>query len=151
MKIIAICAAAIALLCGSCTKTFDLVALTKPASNSTNTFTKYTIKSGQHYANSNPYKKVSTAEMKFVVTFDSSAIYQSATEENQYDINKLYGFSDNNAMHHLYSARIGWRWNDNRLRLFAYVYNNGIVCSKEISAIPIGREITCSIKVAKDE
>jgi hypothetical protein len=68
---------------------------------------------------------------------------------NQYDINKLYGFSDNNADHHQFSARFGWRWSDNALRLFAYVYNNGIVISKELGSVTIGKEVNCSIKVGE--
>ena len=88
--------------------------------------------------------------MKFTVRFDSSAIYQTTDRENQYDINKLYGFSDNNMDHHQYSARFGWRWSDGALRLFAYVYNEGKVESKELSAVNIGEEIHCSIKVQSD-
>ena len=150
MKTSLICLAAMLLLCSGCNKAIDLVT-SKTATETNATFTKYTIKSGEHYADSNPYKKVSITEMAFVVKFDSSAIYQSATEENQFDINKLYGFSDNNAMHHQYSARIGWRWSDNQLRLFAYVYNNGIVSSKEINTVPIGKEVACSIQVVGGE
>jgi hypothetical protein len=85
--------------------------------------------------------------MNFVVRFDSSAIYETQLAENQYDINKLYGFSDNNTDHHQYSARFGWRWSDKALRLFAYVYNEGAVTSKELTRIDIGTEINCSIKL----
>jgi hypothetical protein len=110
-------------------------------------FVKYTIRKGQQYCDQSTYKTVETAEMKFVVKFDSTAIYQTALPENQYDINKLYGFSDNNADHHQYSARFGWRWSDNALRLFAYVYNEGVVTSKELALVDIGKEINCSIQV----
>jgi hypothetical protein len=152
MKTLLICGTAVLWLCTGCSKTPDPVATNQPVVKDTSeTFIKYTIKSGQHYADNNVYKKISTGEMKFVVKFDSSVIYQSGTEENQYDINKLYGFSDNNSMHHQYSARIGWRWSDGQLRLFAYVYNNGIVSSKELSAVNIGSEISCSIKAAAGE
>jgi hypothetical protein len=81
-----------------------------------------------------------------MVKFDSSAIYQTIDPSNQYDINKLFGFSDNNGPHHVFSARIGWRWSDNALRLFGYIYNNGVQENKEIAAIPIGKEIGCKIK-----
>ncbi|MFL5786989.1 MAG: hypothetical protein ACJ748_02970 [Flavisolibacter sp.] len=107
----------------------------------------YTIFKGQQFCDHNPYKSVETTEMKFYVQFDSSAVYESHLSENQYDINKLYGFSDNNMDHHKYSARIGWRWSDGALRLFAYVYNNGEVASKEITKIDIGTLVKCSIKV----
>ena len=85
--------------------------------------------------------------MRFVVKFDSSAIYTTSNAENQYDINKLYGFSDNGELHHSFSARFGWRWSDKALRLFAYVYNEGLVTSKELATIALGSEISCSIKV----
>lgn len=110
-------------------------------------FTKYTIKAGQHSADLNYYKVVDVSELKFIVRFDSSAIYNSGLKENQYDINKLYGFSDNKANHHQFSARIGWRWSDNALRLFAYVYNDAAVISKELGIVSIGADINCSIKI----
>jgi hypothetical protein len=139
------------LLCNSCSKSGDAVIEQTTATLITATsapgFTKYTIKSGQHYADGNTFKIMETAALNFVVKFDSTAIYQSALKENQYDINKLYGFSDNNQGHHLYSARFGWRWSDNALRLFAYVYNEGTVSSKELTAIGIGQEVACRIRV----
>lgn len=110
-------------------------------------FVKYTIKKGNQYCDGNVYKAIETNEMSFVAKFDSSAIYETQSAENQYDINKLYGFSDNNADHHQYSARFGWRWSANALRLFAYVYNNGAVTSKELATVNIGSEINCSIKI----
>jgi hypothetical protein len=114
---------------------------------STSGFKQYTIQRGQHYATENPVKAVETAEMKFTVKFDSSAIYQTANPENQYDINKLYGFSDNGDQHHSFSARIGWRWSDGALRLFAYTYNKGVRAEKELGAFAIGSDLACSIKV----
>jgi hypothetical protein len=138
--------AALLLLCG-CKKAVDAIREKAGSSSSPNTtqFTKYTIFKDQQYCDQNGYRAVETSEMKFVVKFDSSAIYQTMLAENQYDINKLYGFSDNNGDHHQYSARFGWRWNGNYLRLFAYVYNEGT--SKELAIVAIGTEISCSIQV----
>ena len=110
-------------------------------------FLQYTIPRGQHYAASNPYKVTDIRELKFTVRFDSSAIYQTENPQNQWDINKLYGFADNGAMHHQFSARIGWRWSEGALRLFAYTYNNGGREEKEITTISIGKEVICAIKV----
>src|SRR5437763_125948 len=131
MKAIFLFLVAILFLAG-CNKVADSI-IDKGLSNSTNSnqFTLYTIKQGQQYCDKNSYQSVELNEMKFIVKFDSSAIYQTQSTENQYDINKLYGFSDNNADHHSYSARFGWRWSDHALRLFAYVYNEGSVSSKE--------------------
>ena len=109
-------------------------------------FYKYTILQGQHYADNNALQSVQYDELKFAVRFDSTAIYQALDSENQEDINKLYGFSDNNAEHQQFSARFGWNWTRGALRLYAYVYNNGERSSEEISAIQIGTDYTCSIK-----
>jgi hypothetical protein len=139
------------LLC-SCNKAVDAIVektISSPADKSipTSGFTQYTIKSGQHYVSNNNYKPIEIDELKFAVRFDSSAIYQTVAPVNQYDINKLYGFSDNNTDHHQYSARFGWAWNKGALRLYAYVYNGGKVTSKELGPIAIGTEVVCSIKV----
>lgn len=114
-------------------------------------FIKFTIQAGKQYCDGNTYKAIELKEMKFIARFDSTAIYQTQSPENQYDINKLYGFSDNNTDHHQYSARFGWRWSDKALRLFAYVYNAGVVTSKELSTVNIGSEINCSIRVNGDK
>lgn len=141
------------LFCTGCTKAVDTLVEKSIAPNDNELalvnarFAKFTIKKGAHYADQSNFKTIETAEMKFVVKFDSSAIYQSATKENQYDINKLYGFSDNNANHHSFSARFGWRWSNDALRLFGYIYNEGAVASKELASVAINAEIMCSIKV----
>src|SRR5205085_11605887 len=85
-------------------------------------YVKFTIPAGGHYADKNFIKTVSLTEMNFMVRFDSSAVYQTTDPDNQYDINKLYGFSDG-MDHQLNSARIGWAWNKGALRLYAYIYN----------------------------
>jgi hypothetical protein len=139
---------AAAFLFASCSKMADAIIDKGSSGTVPGQFTKYTIRQGNQYCDGNSFKPVETGEMKFVVRFDSSAIYQTRSAENQYDINKLYGFSDNNTDHHQYSARFGWRWSGNALRLFAYVYNEGAVSSTELSKIAIGEEVNCSIKVA---
>ena len=110
------------------------------------TFTTYLIRKGNNYCDQSVLKSVTTAEMKFVARFDTSAIYQSVNPVNQYDINKLYGFSEgfNNQFN---SARIGWRWSNGALRLFGYVYKSGVRYSQEITSIPFNTDITCSIKL----
>jgi hypothetical protein len=109
-------------------------------------YTSFTIRQGQHYCDQNGLRSVKTAEMKFIVKFDNSAIYQSVLPENQYDINKLWGFTEgiNNQYN---SARVGWSWNNNALRLYGYVYAKGVRYYQEITPVTIGTEITCSIKL----
>jgi hypothetical protein len=94
--------------------------------------------------------------MNFVARFDSSAIYPAViTDYNHaYDVNKLYGFSEglNNQYN---SARIGWRWLNGELQLFAYVYVKGTLLRDPVSydppfikSVAIGAEVNCSIAVS---
>lgn len=109
-------------------------------------FITYTIQQGQQYCDQNTLKLTNLSAQTIDVIFDSSAIYTTIDPNNQYDINKLYGFSE--GFNHQYnSARIGWRWSNDSLRLFGYVYNNGTRVSSEISAVNIGDTIRCSISL----
>ncbi len=110
----------------------------------------FIIPKGEHSATDNPYKPVETRGIVFSVRFDSSAIYQTTDPQNQYDINKLWGFADNGAHHHRFSARIGWRWSDGALRLFGYTYNNGIRETAEIGPVAIGAEVACAISLVEN-
>lgn len=114
-------------------------------------FTTYTIGAGQHYADNNINVQTTYTELKFIAKFDSSAIYATTDPNNQDDINKLYGFADNNSFHHQFSARFGWRWSNNALRLFGYIYNNGVRDSKELGTVMIGAENACAIKVTANK
>ncbi|MBC7889809.1 MAG: hypothetical protein H7Z13_18180 [Ferruginibacter sp.] len=107
----------------------------------------YTILQGQHYCDKNSFRPFNANQMAFKVKFDSTAIYQSSNAANQFDINKLYGFSEGQN-HHINSARIGWVWNKNALRLYAYVYSDSTRKMKEITAVGIGEEISCSIGIS---
>jgi hypothetical protein len=112
-------------------------------------FTKYTILKGQQYCDQSSFTKVEYEELTFLVRFDSSAIYRTTDPVNQADINKLYGFSDNNSQHHQFSARFGWNWSiEGGLCLYGYIYNNGVRSAKLLGSVEIGQEHTCSIKVA---
>jgi hypothetical protein len=128
-----------------------IITATTGSETVTNDFIKYTIAKGQQYCDKSTFVPVKLSELSFKVKFDSSAIYQTTAPANQSDINKLYGFSDNNTDHHHYSARIGWRWSDNALHLFAYVYNNGVMSFKEMGKATIGVENSCSIKVSGNQ
>ena len=116
-----------------------------------NSYVKYTISEGRQYCDKRSLVSVNDSLLSFDVKFDSSAIYTTINKGNQGDINKLFGFSDNNADHHEYSARFGWRWSGQALQLFAYIYNKGVMSFKEIGTVQIGSENRCSIKVAGDK
>ena len=110
-------------------------------------FTKYTIRAGQHYCDQNTIKSVRTSEMKFIARFDNTAIYQTIDPLNQYDINKLWGFSEgfNNQYN---SARIGWGYSNGAIRLYGYVYRRGVRHYSEIITVFPGQEVYCSIRIS---
>lgn len=115
------------------------------------TFTRYLIKKGDHDATPRGYYPVSGNELRFSVVFDSTAIYNTYEDYNQEDINKLYGFADNNRPHNDYSARFGWRWYNQKLTLFAYVHNAGNFMFKPVGDITIGSINRCAIKLAGNQ
>ncbi|PRY15726.1 hypothetical protein CLV24_102350 [Pontibacter ummariensis] len=111
----------------------------------------YTLKKGGHYADYKPIRILSTARMKFQVTFDSTAIYTTTLKKNQGDINKLYGMSDCRTDHHTNSARFGWRWYKEQLELLAYTYKDKELSYELIGAVPIGEPITCELRMEKQQ
>lgn len=130
----------------SCKKAVESIKDRVGANAPKEVFVDHFIAKGQNNSDHSGYKPVNTAEMKFSVKFDNSAMYKNVVTDNQLDINKLYGFSDNNQEHHINSARIGWRWYNNQLQLFAYVYNNSVQSNKFIASVPLNQEINCTIK-----
>ncbi len=127
----------------SCTKDQNTVAEPVPV---VEVFTEYTIAAGDHFCDKTVIRPITITQMLFKVRFDNSAIYKSVDPQNQYDINKLYGFTEGQNPHGN-SARIGWSFNDAALRLYAYAYNNGQRLTQEISAVNIGETVNCAIKL----
>lgn len=143
-----ICLSGLLFVLFSCSKEDLSLRKGSTAKPTTTQFTKYTIRAGQNYCDENKFTSTSYSELKFIARFDNSAIYTNVNPDNQLDINKLYGFSDNNSLsHQQYSARFGWRWSDNAIRIFGYVYNNGARESKELGTVAPGTENSYSIKV----
>ena len=160
---------ALAFLYFSCTKQQDIksddanksgssttTASAQVSREASTTFRKFTIKKGAHYCDQSTLSHVSGTSMSFVAKFDSTAIYPAViTDYNHaYDVNKLWGFSEglNNQYN---SARIGWRWLNGQLQLFAYVYVKGTLLRDPVSydppfikSVQIGSEVNCSIAVS---
>ncbi|HEX5151178.1 MAG TPA: hypothetical protein VFW07_06995 [Parafilimonas sp.] len=105
----------------------------------------YLIEKGQHFCTPNPYVTTTDSQLNFIAVFDSSCIYMTVDPANQDDINKLFGFSDCNTQHLENSARIGWRWSKDSLRIFGFVHNNGNMIYKEITTATIRENINCNI------
>lgn len=126
----------------SCTKQKDL----DRSDSVQGSFIIYTIPKGGHYALQTKYKAFNGSALNYTVRFDSSAIYYSGDPENQADINKLFGFSENND-HHETSARFGWNWNGDKVALYAYCYADGIRSITPLASVDINKEYFCSIKL----
>lgn len=64
---------------------------------------------------------------RFEVQLDCSMRYRLLDSENQYDINKIYGYGFG-FNHHWNSIRIGWTWNlhTKKVDVYAYCYNEGV-------------------------
>jgi hypothetical protein len=109
-----------------------------------NEYVTYTIPAGENSSTT----KVSTYsgnQMNFLAKFDPTSIYSTSDPINQYDINKLYGFSDCSSLHHINSARFGWRWFDNHLEIHAYCYINSLRISQFITFVDLNEEYQYSI------
>lgn len=131
----------------SCEKESDLNVSAAPAKEaeeakkgrSTDSYTSYIIKKGQHSSSNSTYKSLNTNSLKFEAVFDQSAVYQTQYANNQTDINKLYGMADCSSLHQTNSARFGWRWYNNRLEILGYIYNNGAMQYKLIGVVELGQ------------
>lgn len=102
-------------------------------------YVTYQISKGNHEIDNNSNPLFTGKELKFQAIFDSTCIYQTTDAGNQYDINKLLGFSDCNSQHHENSARFGWNWRDNALNIFAYIYVAGQRQEKQLGTLPLGK------------
>lgn len=110
----------------------------------------YTIKEGDHYS-TYEVSNYSGDNLKFSAIFDESAIYTSEIEENQHDINKLYGFSDCKSHHHQNSARFGWRWYRDRIEIMAYTYVEGERQSKFVGVAQMHKSHNYGIRIVDDK
>ena len=132
----------------SCTKMIDEIYLAKVRNKTIFPgFVEYKIRKGNHFADGSAFKQLQQAELRFEVVFDSSAIYNTIKDENQYDINKLYGFSDCGTAHHENSARFGWRWNGKSIEIHAYWYNDSVRHYQFLDTVSIERVSELAIKI----
>jgi len=98
---------------------------------------KFIIKKGTHYSNETVFKLKNffntNNTLQYQVVFDDSCVYE-LPKEDQGDINKLFGFSIG-FNHHKNSARFGWSYQDGKINLHAYIYDNGVRKSKLIDKL----------------
>lgn len=96
----------------------------------------FVIPEGKHTSN-RPFRGFDGTTLKFDAKFHTCAKYQCVEPKNQADINKLMGFSSCGTHHHENSARMGWRWYNDQLEIFAYVYDNKERIEEFITAVPL--------------
>lgn len=116
-------------------------------------FIPYTIRAGNHEAeNTTAAIKISNAKkLDFQAIFDESVRYETIDPGNKYDINKLMGFSDCNQHHHGASARLGWNWMEGEVRIYTYVYTNGVrIPEKLMGVAQIGKIHRYKIEITED-
>lgn len=93
----------------------------------------------------NPFRGFKGTGLSFEARFDETAKYMTKSADNQADINKLLGFSDCGNDHHTNSARLGWRWYNDRLEILAYVYNKGQRITEYITSVPLDEFVSYEI------
>ena len=99
----------------------------------------FTIKKGHHrstYALN--YSKDTV--FGWNIMFDSSAIYKCVDSVNQYDVNKLIGWSDCGDNHMNNSIRFGWRWLNDSLEIHWFKHEHGEFSFDLIKRISICEE-----------
>ena len=115
------------------------------------TFTNYIILKGNNYCENNSYPVIKLSSLKFKAIFDSSCIYATVDPNNQADINKLYGLSDCQTLHHANSARFGWNWMDGKMHIHAYCYVDSVRQYRELGTVDLNKEIECSIEMLRKQ
>lgn len=85
----------------------------------------YTIKKGNHSSGIH-FGTFKGKSLSLSFQFDDGAIYTTKDPANQLDTNKLAGFTDCNSLSPTEnSARLGWRWLNQRIEIMAYVDYKG--------------------------
>lgn len=110
-------------------------------------FITYHIKEGNHEVDHNLNTPFTASSMRFQAVFDSSCVYKTSVPENQNDINKLYGFSDCSSQHQNNSARFGWNWREGALRIYAYIYVNGVRQERELGTAELNETTSFRIDI----
>lgn len=86
---------------------------------------EYQLVKGKHSAKGIHLGITFKKKIVFECAFDKSCLYGDIGDGDNYDINKLYGFSTT-WYHHKQSGRVGWRCLDGKnIELLTYSYNDG--------------------------
>lgn len=107
----------------------------------------FTIKKGKHRSWPFIFGILFNDWIERDVVFDETAAYFLPNEDEN-DVNKLFGFGYINGGHHQDSARFGWNYNQSngRIRLFAYCYTNGLRVIHELCEVLPHRKVRLIIQ-----
>tara|TARA_B100000963_G_scaffold59574_1_gene47573 strand:+ start:971 stop:1513 length:543 start_codon:yes stop_codon:yes gene_type:complete len=108
----------------------------------------YTIKKGKHRSTYS-YNTSRDTVFTWKIIFDSSAIYTTQDSANQYDINKLIGWSDCGENHMDYSIRFGWRWLNDSLEIHWFRHQHGQFEFNKIKSINLNKSYTYYMSLEK--
>ena len=114
-----------------------------------NNFWILKIKEGKHRSTTK-VKTTKKDNVHFEILLTESCKYQTLNFDNQWDVNKIFGFSDGDG-HKNNSARIGWRYVKNELKLMAYTRYNGDFYFKNICVVEPGVYYECRINCLPDK
>ena len=81
------------------------------------------------------------------IEFDSSAIYKTVDSLNQYDVNKLIGWSDCGEDHIEASIRFGWRYVDDSLEIHWFKHENGNFSFAKITNVDLCKPYNYYLKI----
>ena len=128
------------------TLTILLISCTKKDKNG---FWVFKIKKDNHRS-TNQVNFFCKDELNFDLILTESCKYQTKEYENQYDVNKLFGISDEGG-HMKNSARFGWRYLNDNLELMVFVHNNGSFYFEKICDIQPNIIYNCQINLLSDK
>ena len=109
-------------------------------------FRVYTIPEGKHRSGSY-FNHPNNSRINFQFILDESAEYQTEIPENQYDVNKIYGFSDFGKTHKKYSIRLGWRYIESNVELCWFKRENSNASSGFITNIDLNEIYSATIDI----
>ncbi len=133
------------LLATACKKVDDTLPPPKPV-EPTLKWETFIIPKGEHYCLNNTLKQASDSSLSFELAFDSSALYTSVLPENQFDWNKVLGFSDCGDLHQTNSLRLVWRHAIGvGIELAAYTYKNGVRDFEVLDTVAVGDTVAVEL------
>lgn len=112
---------------------------------------KFSIKQEKHYSNFH-FDFTTKKELDFTVIFKENCLYEiDKNNTNSYDINKLFGLSDD-YYHMKNSLRIGWTCeNGKNIKLYSFIHNDYKFKSELLCTIKPEEEIKIKLLIYNNQ